>query len=72
VRLDVLTTADIVGWIAVEHDWEDLSERHGVTVMPNNAPKTVEERRVSRLFVNASVVREGLGVYASDSEFYSE
>jgi len=26
VRLDVLTTADIVGWIAVEHDWEDLSE----------------------------------------------
>jgi len=72
VRLDVLTTADIVSWIAVEYDWEDLSERHGVTVMPDDVPNTAEERRASRFFVNAFVVREGLGEFASDSEDGSE
>jgi len=72
VRLDVLTTGDFVGWIAVEQDWVDLRERHGVTVMPNDAPHAVEERRASRVLVNALVFREGLGVYATDSEFDSE
>ena len=72
VRLDVLTTADIVSWIAVEYDWEDLSERHGVTVMPDDVPNTAEERRASRFSVHAFVVRESLGECASDSEDGSE
>jgi len=72
VRLNVLTTADIVGWISVELGLEDLSERHGVTVMTNDVPNRVEERRASLVFVNALVVRESLGVYASNSEFDTE
>jgi len=72
VRLDVLVTADIVSWVAVEYDWEDLSERHGDTVMPDDVPNTAEERRASRFFFNAFVVRESLGECASDSEDGSE
>jgi len=72
VRLDVLTTADIVSWIDVEYDWEDLSERHGVTMMPDDVHNTAEERPESRLFVNAFVVRESLGECASVSEDSSE
>jgi len=72
VHLDVLTTADIVSWIAVEYDWEDLSERHGVTVMPDDVLKPAKERRASRFFVNAFVVREGLGECASESVDGSE
>jgi len=56
VRLDVLTTADIVSWNSVDYDWEDLRERDGVTVMPDDVPNTAEERRASRFFVNAFVV----------------
>ena len=58
VHLDVLTTVDIVSWISVEYDWEDLSGRHGVTVMPDDVPNTAEELRASRVFVNAFVARE--------------
>jgi len=72
VLLDVLTTADIVSWIDVEYDWEDLSERHGVTMMPDDVHNTAEERRASRHFFNAFVVRESLGECAYDSEDCSE
>jgi len=34
VCLEVCVTADIVGCIPAEHDWEDLSKRHGVVVDP--------------------------------------
>lgn len=53
--LDVLRADDIVGWLAVEFDWEDLSKRHGVTVMPDEVPMTAEELRATRFFVNAFV-----------------
>jgi len=72
VHLDVLSTADIVSWTAVEYDWEDLIERHGVTVTPDDVPNTSEDRRASRFFVSAFVVRESLGECASDSEDGSE
>jgi len=51
--MDVLEAKDVECWIPVEHDWEDLSERHGVTVMPDDVPTTVEELRAARIFVNA-------------------
>jgi len=43
----------IVGWVAVEHDWEDLCERHGLLVMPNEVPSTAAELRAACFFVNA-------------------
>lgn len=51
--LDVLKVEDILRWLVVEYDWEDLSERHGVTVMPDAVPSTVDELRATRFFVNA-------------------
>lgn len=51
--LDVLRAQDIVGWLAVENDWEDLSERQGVAVMPDAVPDTAGELRETRFFVNA-------------------
>ena len=51
----VLEAKDVECWIPVEHDWEDLSERHGVTVLPDDVPNTVEELRAARFFVNAFV-----------------
>ena len=69
---DMLTTAKLVDRIAVDHFWEDLSEHHRVTVIPNDVANTVEERRVSRETVTAFVVREGPGFYASDCAFDTE
>jgi len=57
-RLDVVEVNDILGWVAVEHDWEDLCERHGLLVMPNEVPSTVAELRAARFFVNAFAVRD--------------
>ena len=37
----------------MEHDWEVLSERHGVTVMPDDVPTTGEKLRAAWFFVNA-------------------
>lgn len=53
VALDVVRPGDIVRKLAVEYDWEDLSQRHGVTVMPDEVPATGEELRKTRFFVNA-------------------
>jgi len=53
--VDMLEAKDVECWIPVEHDWEDLSERHGVTVLPDDVPNTVEELRAARFFVNAFV-----------------
>jgi len=72
LRLDVITTVDIVGCTAIEHDWVDLSERHGVAVIPNDVPNTEEELLASRFLVTSFVFRHGLGVYTSDSEMFSE
>ena len=58
VRLDVVEVIDIVGWVAVEHDWEDLCERHGLLVMPNAVPSTAAELRAARFFVNAFAVSD--------------
>lgn len=55
VSLDVLRADEVVSWLAVEHDWEDLSTRHGVTVMPDEVPTTADELRAARFFVNAFV-----------------
>lgn len=55
VSLDVLRADEDVSWLAVEHDWEDLSTRHGVTVMPDEVPTTADELRAARFFVNAFV-----------------
>jgi len=57
-RLDVVEVNDIVGWVAVEHELEDLCERHGLLVMPNQVPSTVAELRAARLFVNAFAVSD--------------
>ena len=54
-RLDAVEAKDIVRWLAVEYDWEDLCERHGATVMPDKVPKTTAELRAARFFVNAFV-----------------
>jgi len=54
--LDVVEVNDILGWVAVEQDWEDLCERHGLLVMPNEVPSTVAELRAARFFVNAFAV----------------
>ena len=52
-RLDVMDVNDIVGWVAVEHDWEDLCERHGLLVMPDEVPSNSIELRAAHFFVNA-------------------
>jgi len=44
-RMDVVHVHDIVGWVAVEHDWEDLCEPHGMLVMPEEVPYTAVELR---------------------------
>jgi len=54
-RLDAVEAKDIVRWLSVEYDWEDLCERHGATVMPDKVPKTTAELRAARFFVNAFV-----------------
>jgi len=52
-RLDVVDVNDIVGWVADKHDWEDLCERHGLLVMPDEVPSTAVELRAARVSVNA-------------------
>lgn len=59
-RLDVIRAEDVVDWLAVEYDWEDLCERHGVLVMPTAVPRTEEELRETRFFVIAFVCKEGM------------
>jgi len=54
-RLDAVEAKDIVRWSSVENDWEDLCERHGATVMPEEVPKTTAELRAARFFVDAFV-----------------
>jgi len=54
-RLDAVEAKDVVRWLSVEYDWEDLCELHGATVMPDKVPKTTAELRVARFFVNAFV-----------------
>jgi len=54
-RLDAVEAKDIVRWSSVEYDWEDLCERHGATVMPEEVPKTTAELRAARFFVDAFV-----------------
>ena len=51
-----MEVTSIVGWVAVEHDWEDLCERHGLLVMPNEVPSTAAELRAACFFVNAFLV----------------
>jgi len=70
VCLDVIKAEDVVGWLAVEYDWENLSERHGVLVMPTDVPSTEEELRATRFFVNAFVSRECM--WAQEDEGESE
>lgn len=67
--LDVLRAEDIVRWLAVEYDWEDLSKRHGIMLMPDEVPKTAEELLATRFFVN-SFARDGAGAvtYENDSD----
>jgi len=60
VRLDVIGADDVVGLLAVEYDWEDLCERHGVMVMPTDVPRTKGELRATRFFVNAFVRMEDM------------
>jgi len=55
-RLDVLAVNNIVGWVAVEHDWEGLCERHGFLVMPDEVPSTAVEQRADRFFANTFAV----------------
>jgi len=52
-RLDVADVHDIVGWVAVEHDWEDLCERHGLIFIPDEVPSTAVEQHAALFFVNA-------------------
>ena len=47
-----------MGWVAVDHEWEDLCERHGLIVLPNEVPSTVIELRAARFFVNAFSVSD--------------
>lgn len=47
---DVPKAEDILRWLVVEYDWEDLSERHGVTVMPDAVPSTLDELRATIYF----------------------
>ena len=54
-RLHAVEAKDIVRWLSVEYDWEDLNERHGATVMPDKVPKTTAELRAARFFVNVFV-----------------
>jgi len=54
-RLDTVEAKDVVRWLSVECDWEDLCERHGATIMPDKVLKTTAELRVARFFVNAFV-----------------
>jgi len=53
VCLGVIMVEDVVGWLIVEHDWDDHCERHGVFVMPTDVPRTERELRATRFFVNA-------------------
>lgn len=55
VALDVLRADEIFSWLAGEHDWKDLSTRHGVAVMPDEVPTTAGEPRAARIFVIAFV-----------------
>jgi len=59
VHLDVVEVTSIVGWVAVEHDWEDVCGRHGLLVMPSEVPSTAAELRAARFFVNAFLVGDG-------------
>jgi len=55
-RLDVVDVNDIVGWVgrvAVEHDWEDLCEQHGLLVMPDEVRSTGVELRATRFLETA-------------------
>lgn len=54
-------------WLAVEYDWEDLSMRHGIMVMPDETPKTVEELAAARFFVN-SFACDGAGAVTCESD----
>jgi len=54
-RLDAVEAKDVVRSLSVEYDCEDLGERHGATVMPDEVPKTTAELRMARFFVNAFV-----------------
>ena len=57
-RLDVVHVKDIVGWVgwvAVEHDWKDLCEQHGLLFMPDEVRSTGVELRATRFFVTAKI-----------------
>lgn len=66
--LDVLRQQDIVSYLVVEHDWEDLSTRHGVTVMPDEVPNTSEELCAARFFVNCFATQGTRAVDGAESE----
>jgi len=68
VCLDVIKAEDVVGWLAVEYDWENLSKRHGGLLMPTDVPSTDEELRATRLFVNAFVSRECMSAQEDEGE----
>ena len=52
----------------MEYDWENLSERHRVLVMPTDVPKTEEELRATRFFVNSFVSRECMSAQEDEGE----
>jgi len=47
-----------VGWVAVEHDWQDLCERHGLLVMPNEVRSAAADLRAAHVFVNLFAVSD--------------
>ena len=57
-RLHVTKVDDIVGWVAVEHDWQDLCERHGLLVMPNEVRSAAADLRAAHVFVNLFAVSD--------------
>jgi len=72
VGLDVIRAEDVEGWLAVDDDWEDLSQRHGVLVVPADVPSTEEELRATRFFMNAFVRREWMWGQEDEGESEEE
>ena len=74
-RLDSVEANYSVRWLPVDYDWEDLCERHGLTVMPDKVPTATAELCSARFsviaFVSERAWEEG-GWEAIDSENESE
>jgi len=55
-RLDSVEAKYRARLLPVDYDWEDLCERHGMTVMPDGVPTATAELCAARFFVIAFVL----------------